>query len=91
MLVPMQYTSLSEAALDEDGSEEDQERDEEDKTKPPQMVSRQVRTASAPLDIAHLLSFYALTHASHWQGEMLDPRFGADLPLASCTKQQLLW
>ena len=72
MLVPMQCTSLSEEALEEDGYEEDEDR--EKLRKPPQMVSRQVRTACASPDVAHYLSSYALPHTSHWQGEMLDPR-----------------
>ena len=74
MLVPMQSTSLSEEGLEEDDYEEDEDRYEEDTRKPAQMVSRQVRTASATLDIAHCLSSYALPYASHWQGETLDPR-----------------
>ena len=53
LLVPMQYTSLSEEASKEDGYEEEEDSDEEGRTKPPLMVSRQVRTASATLNVAH--------------------------------------
>ena len=74
LLVPMQSTSLSEEALEEDGYEEDEDRDEEDSRKPAQMVSRQVRTACATLDIAHCLYPYALPYASHWQGDTFDPQ-----------------